>query len=133
MIRPCGRRNHPRVQSRARAGRNNASPPVSNGQATFRRTDVDMTFRDFQRDFVSRHLPKATQGVSFTQTNLVSDGAVPAAVIDPNLVNPWGVSFGPTSPFWVSDNGTGVTTLYNGAGTPLAAAGNTAITIAGPA
>ena len=36
---------------------------------------------------------------------------------DPNpLVNPWGVSFAPTGPFWVSDNGAGLTTLYDGAG-----------------
>jgi hypothetical protein len=52
----------------------------------------------------------------FTQTNLVSDGFVPAANIDPNLVNPWGIAFGPTSPFWISDNGTGLTTVYDGAG-----------------
>jgi uncharacterized protein (TIGR03118 family) len=44
---------------------------------------------------------------------------VPAVTIDPDLVNPWGVSFAPTSPFWVSDNKTGVATLYNGAGTKI--------------
>lgn len=55
----------------------------------------------------------------YVQTNLVSDVPGAAAVTDPNLVNPWGVSFSPTSPFWVSDNGTGVSTLYTGAGTPL--------------
>src|SRR5579884_3276239 len=58
---------------------------------------------------------KAAALDQFGQTNLVSDGAVPAATIDPQLVNPWGISFSPTSPFWISDNGTGVTTLYNGA------------------
>ncbi len=52
----------------------------------------------------------------FVQTNLVSDGAVPAAVIDPNLVDPWGVSYSPDGPFWVSDDGPGLTTLYNGSG-----------------
>jgi uncharacterized protein (TIGR03118 family) len=52
----------------------------------------------------------------FTQTNLVSDIPGLAATTDPNLVNPWGVSFSPGSPFWVSDNGTGVATLYNGDG-----------------
>jgi uncharacterized protein (TIGR03118 family) len=58
---------------------------------------------------------------SFTQTNLVSDGAIPAAVTDPNLKNAWGISYSPTGDFWVSDNATGLTTLYNGAGaiTPL--------------
>ncbi len=35
---------------------------------------------------------------------------------DPDLVNPWGVSFSATSPFWVSDNNSGVSTLYNTAG-----------------
>ncbi|HJY91108.1 MAG TPA: TIGR03118 family protein [Candidatus Acidoferrum sp.] len=53
---------------------------------------------------------------SFTQTNLVSDIPGMAKTPDPNLVNPWGVSFSPTSPFWISDNGTGLATLYDGAG-----------------
>jgi hypothetical protein len=54
--------------------------------------------------------------IDFFQTNLVSDGAVSALTTDPQLVNPWGISFGATSPFWISDNGAGVTTLYNGSG-----------------
>ena len=56
---------------------------------------------------------------NFTQTNLVSDVPGLAVTTDPDLVNPWGVSFSPTSPFWVSDNGTGLATLYNGAGDKL--------------
>jgi uncharacterized protein (TIGR03118 family) len=63
--------------------------------------------------------PPAAAAVTFAVTNLVSDGSVPAVTIDPNLVNPWGVSFAPTSPFWVSDNKTGVSTLYTGAGAKL--------------
>jgi uncharacterized protein (TIGR03118 family) len=51
-----------------------------------------------------------------TQTNLTSDGAVPAAVTDPNLKNPWGISFAPGGAFWVSDNANGLTTLYGGDG-----------------
>jgi uncharacterized protein (TIGR03118 family) len=51
------------------------------------------------------------------QTNLVSDGAVSANVVDPALKNPWGISFGPASPFWVANNGSGVSTLYQGDGT----------------
>src|SRR3954447_4197640 len=54
--------------------------------------------------------------IGYMQTNLTSNGAVPANVIDPDLKNPWGISFGPSTPFWVSDNGTGLSTLYNGAG-----------------
>ena len=56
---------------------------------------------------------------SFTQTNLVSDIPGMAKTTDPDLANPWGVSFSPMSPFWVSDNGTGLATLYNGAGDKL--------------
>lgn len=52
----------------------------------------------------------------FDQTNLVSDGFVPALNTDPDLVNAWGISSGPSTPFWISDNGTGLSTLYNGSG-----------------
>jgi uncharacterized protein (TIGR03118 family) len=55
------------------------------------------------------------------QTDLVSD-VLSAAINDPSLTNAWGISEGPTTPFWISDNGTGVTTLYSvpGAGsTPV--------------
>ena len=48
----------------------------------------------------------------YTQTDLVSDVSGLAPVTDPELVNPWGVSFLPGSPFWVSDQGTNVATLY---------------------
>ena len=56
---------------------------------------------------------------SFHQTNLVSDIPNLANITDPDLVNPWGLSSSPTSPIWVSDNGTSVSTLYNGAGQKL--------------
>jgi uncharacterized protein (TIGR03118 family) len=39
---------------------------------------------------------------------------------DPSLVNGWGLSAGPTTPWWVSDNGTDVSTLYQGSGTKAA-------------
>src|SRR3954470_22579205 len=54
------------------------------------------------------------------QTNLVSDLPGVAQNLDPNLVNPWGIAESTTSPFWVADNGTGLSTLYNTAGTPQA-------------
>src|SRR5438445_2768593 len=53
----------------------------------------------------------------YKQTNLVSDTSGVAPVTDPQLVNPWGISRGPGSPWWISDNATGFSTLYNGAGT----------------
>jgi uncharacterized protein (TIGR03118 family) len=52
----------------------------------------------------------------FQMTKLVSDLPGVASVTDPNLVNPWGIAFSPTSPFWIADNGTHKSTLYNGAG-----------------
>src|SRR3954452_20242442 len=56
----------------------------------------------------------------YKQTNLVSNIPGMAAVTDPNLVNPWGLSRSSGSPWWVSDNGKGVSTLYQGTGTPAA-------------
>lgn len=55
----------------------------------------------------------------FVVTKLVSNGAVPAPNTDPNLVNPWGLASSPSGPFWVADNGTGVSTIYNSSGTPI--------------
>ena len=52
----------------------------------------------------------------FIQHNLVSDQSGVADVTDPNLVNPWGISESSSSPFWISDNHTGLTTIYNGSG-----------------
>jgi uncharacterized protein (TIGR03118 family) len=52
----------------------------------------------------------------YSVTNLVSDVPGLARFTDADLVNPWGVSFPATGPFWVSDNGTGLATLYSGAG-----------------
>jgi uncharacterized protein (TIGR03118 family) len=50
----------------------------------------------------------------YVQTNLISDivGA-PPQITDGDLVNPWGLVHGPTTPWWVADNGAGVSTLYN--------------------
>jgi uncharacterized protein (TIGR03118 family) len=52
---------------------------------------------------------------AFQQRNLVSDIAGVARITDRNLVNPWGLAAGPTTPLWVADNGTDVSTLYSGA------------------
>jgi uncharacterized protein (TIGR03118 family) len=49
-------------------------------------------------------------------TNLVSNQAGQAKHTDPLLVNAWGLAYGPGNPFWISDNGTGWATIYNGQG-----------------
>jgi uncharacterized protein (TIGR03118 family) len=48
----------------------------------------------------------------FVQTNLVSDIPGLATITDTELVNSWGVSHSPTSPFWVSNQGKNTVTLY---------------------
>jgi uncharacterized protein (TIGR03118 family) len=53
---------------------------------------------------------------SYKQTNLASDTAGTAANMDAKLVNPWGIAFIPGGPFWISDNNSGFTTLYNQTG-----------------
>jgi len=64
----------------------------------------------------------------YQQTNLVSDLSGQATNTDTNcggfeatpcLANPWGIVASGTSPFWISDNHTGFSTLYNGAGTQI--------------
>lgn len=57
----------------------------------------------------------AASGVVVHVRNLVSDQPGHAAVTDPNLVNAWGMSHGPDTPLWVSDNGADVSTVYQGA------------------
>ena len=52
------------------------------------------------------------EAATYLQTDLVSDIPGLAAITDPNLTNPWGVSHLTGSPFWISDQGTNVTTLY---------------------
>src|SRR5204863_1606670 len=57
----------------------------------------------------------------YKRHNLVSDQAGKADIRDKDLVNAWGLTFGPSPPAWVADNGTDVSTLYTGdvAGTPV--------------
>lgn len=55
---------------------------------------------------------------SYVQVNLTSDLPGIAANQDPNLVNPWGLVASSSSPFWTSDNGTGLSTIYPASGKP---------------
>jgi uncharacterized protein (TIGR03118 family) len=50
----------------------------------------------------------------YKKRNLVSDIDGVARITDANLVNPWGLAFGPATPAWVADNRTDVSTLYSG-------------------
>ena len=54
---------------------------------------------------------------TYSSTNFQSDLPGLAAHVDPNLVNPWGMAVSSGGTIWVSDNGTGVSTLYGQDGT----------------
>ena len=57
---------------------------------------------------------------SYEETKLVADDAsLGATTVDANLVNPWGIAFSSGGTLWVSDNGTSLSTLYNGTGGKL--------------
>ncbi len=60
-------------------------------------------------------------GSAYRQTNFISDIPGLAFIQDPILVNPWGIAFRGTSPFWVANNGTSTSALYRGdvGGSPL--------------
>ena len=59
---------------------------------------------------------RAAGANSYLQHNLVSNTAGEADVTDPNLVDPWGLSFSAASPFWTSNHLSGTSTLYSGNG-----------------
>jgi uncharacterized protein (TIGR03118 family) len=61
---------------------------------------------------------------TFNWTNLQSDIAGVARRVDSNLINPWGMAVSSNGIIWVSDNGTGVSTLYSQNGTPVPNAAN---------
>jgi uncharacterized protein (TIGR03118 family) len=70
-------------------------------------------------------IPAAAAGsTAYRQTNLVSDIPGLARLTDPNLVNPWGLAAGATTPLWASNNGTDTATIYPGAahGMPISMA-----------
>src|ERR1051326_8894349 len=59
-------------------------------------------------------VPNIAPGSAYRQTNLISDIPGLAPVLDPLLVNPWGLTVRGTSPFWVVNNGTSTTQLVKG-------------------
>ena len=88
---------------------------------THLRTALFATALAFALPFSTEALGQTVSQINLTTDNqdfLTSQGFTPAANVDPNLINPWGMSYSTTSPFWVSDQGTGLSTLYNAAGAP---------------
>src|SRR5258708_9372485 len=68
-------------------------------------------------------LPSKAQAASdgsYQQTNLVSDLSGQAMSTDTNVVNAWGLSHSENGPWWISDNGSGKSSIYNGSGVSVA-------------
>jgi uncharacterized protein (TIGR03118 family) len=77
--------------------------------------------------------PSRSPVTAFHQTNLVSDlSSAGAQVVDPDLLNSWGLALSPTSPLWVADNNSGLATVYsiNAGGTTVTKDGLT-VTVQG--
>ncbi len=68
--------------------------------------------------FATLLLATAASG-QYKRTDLVTDTGPGGTAADPRLVNAWGLVALPFSPFWLSDNNTGVSTLYTGGGQVL--------------
>jgi len=64
-------------------------------------------------------MPASAGGNSYKITRLVSDQANRAQHRDPNLVNAWGLVAGPSTPWWVANNHSNTSTLYDGSGTKI--------------
>ena len=77
-------------------------------------------------------LPAMASAQNYKVTNLVSDIAGMAPVTDPNLKNPWGITRSSTSPWWVSNNNSGTSTLYNATGGIIPINGTGIVTIPPP-
>jgi uncharacterized protein (TIGR03118 family) len=68
--------------------------------------------------FVAQNFFQPLPNTVYQQTNIVSDLPGLAATTDPHLMNPWGLSLTPAGQFRVSDNGTGLSTVYDVNGNP---------------
>jgi uncharacterized protein (TIGR03118 family) len=65
-------------------------------------------------------LPSFVYAQHYNQTNLVENVAADSTIVaDPNVRNAWGLVHGPTTPWWVSNNATGTSTLINASTTPV--------------
>src|SRR5215831_10029743 len=68
--------------------------------------------------FVHSAAAQPPAGNEFVVRNLVSNGTIAADRVDTNLVNAWGLARSAIGPWWVADNGTDLSTVYDGSGAP---------------
>jgi uncharacterized protein (TIGR03118 family) len=86
----------------------------------FRDTKPTRIFRIALLAIAATLLSSSAFGQHYNRIDLTTDPAsgITAPNQDPNLINAWGLSRSSGSPWWVSDNGTGLSTLYDGSGVP---------------
>jgi uncharacterized protein (TIGR03118 family) len=77
-------------------------------------------------------IPSLTFAQHYKQTNLVSDTVGLAPTHDPSLINPWGLTRSSSSFWWVANNNSGTSTLYDGSGKIIPINGNGIVTIPPP-
>src|SRR5271166_6499197 len=102
--------------SRPVAGRYLVGPTKSRGTDTMRHFLRLMFFGG-----LGVLVSSSARGGEYVQTNIVSNlpGVAPNNPVDPNLVNPWGMSFSGTSRIWVSNQGSGTATVYDPLASPV--------------
>ncbi len=79
-----------------------------------------------------RFVPSGDLTGGYVQINLASDVPGLARVLDPYLVNAWGLSYSPTGPYWIAEAGMGVSDLLDGRGDIVPLVVNIPSTFGGP-
>src|SRR5215510_1980262 len=87
----------------------------------FKQADRTVRAQEPTGPVIRPDIPSIPPGSAYRQTNLLTDVPGLAPVLDPLLVNPWGITVRGTSPFWIANNGTSTTQLVRGdvAGAPV--------------
>jgi uncharacterized protein (TIGR03118 family) len=106
--------NTGKVLAQLLTGGEDSGPSISDGQLFMGQGEILGNGFSFNTPggIIALGLSKS-QSNAYSQTNLVSDGIVPAQFTDSDLKNPWGVSESSSGPFWVSDQGTNLATIYS--------------------
>ena len=102
-----------------------AVTPATSGNTTYTLTCIGASDAYGKSTSAAASATLAVAGPSaFSNTALGGDtAAAGAANVDTNLVNPWGIAFGPTTFVWVANNHTQTSTLYDGNGKAQPASG----------
>ncbi len=93
-------------------GGGDSGPAISRGQIFLGQGEILSHGMNSPGGIVALGLSKPERN-AYSQDNLISDGAVPADVTDPNLKNSWGLAESTTGPWWIADQASNVATVYS--------------------